>query len=340
MNEFALTLYQRLPAGGNLVWSPYSVAAALALAAAGARGATRDELTKALGTTDSLAPSAVLSDAEIAVANSLWIRAGLPVRDEYATAALQLAGGAVHTADFVADADGARQAINAEVAKTTKDLIKDLLAPGTITNGTVAVLASALYLKVAWLRPFVVKATSAMPFSSPAGRIRVPTMRQTERMSHAEADGWAMVTVPTRSEVVVDLLLPGATPLTAELYDRLRDSGQNRSVELWVPKFRLEYETNLRGPLTELGVRTAFTDQADLSGITPEPLRLDEAAHKAVLRVDEQGFEGAAATALTMRMAAMTPSTPTIFKADRPFLAVVRHGETGAVYFLARVERP
>ena len=165
-------------------------------------------------------------------------------------------------------------------------------------------------------------------------------MRQTERMPYAQADDWRMVTLPTRGEVVVDLLLPGAAPLTAGLYGSLRESGRVQNIELSVPKFRIEHETMLGEPLSALGVRTAFTGQADFSGITQAPLRLDEAVHKAVLRVDEEGFEGAAATAVVMRMAAMTPATPVTFKADRPFVAIIRHAQTGAIYFLARIEQP
>jgi serpin B len=67
---------------------------------------------------------------------------------------------------------------------------------------------------------------------------------------------------------------------------------------------------------------------------------VSEVLHQAVLRVDEQGFEGAAATALTMRLTSMIIDEPVAVTVDRPFLLLVRHAGTGAVYFLARVVEP
>jgi serine protease inhibitor len=88
-------------------------------------------------------------------------------------------------------------------------------------------------------------------------------------------------------------------------------------------------------------VRTAFTRDADFSAITTaERIAIDQVVHKAVLRIDEQGFEGAAATAVLMRAVSMDMSDPVPFHVDRPFLVIVRHGSTGAIYFLARVVSP
>ena len=93
--------------------------------------------------------------------------------------------------------------------------------------------------------------------------------------------------------------------------------------------------------LRGLGVRTMFTDEADLSGLSPDPrLTVSEVLHQAVLRVDEQGFEGAAATALTMRLTSMIIDDPVTVTVDRPFLLLVRHAGTGALHFLARVVEP
>src|SRR3954466_6449818 len=110
MYDFALSLTRKLASEGNLVWSPYSVASALGLAAAGARGRTYDELERVLGAAPDglgLAEAAALTDAEIAVANTLWLREGLPVQEAYERAAGGFPGAAVRGADF---AGGARAA--------------------------------------------------------------------------------------------------------------------------------------------------------------------------------------------------------------------------------------
>jgi serpin B len=111
-------------------------------------------------------------------------------------------------------------------------------------------------------------------------------------------------------------------------------------VELSVPRFRVESQASLTEPLRALGVTAAFTDDADFSGITPESAQIDRIEHKAVLDVDEDGFEGAAATAVVMVPAGLDMSRPMEFRVDRPFLVVVRHPASEAVYFLARVIEP
>jgi serine protease inhibitor len=344
MYEFALDLDRRLDVTGNLVWSPYSVASALGLATTGARGRTYDELVRALGAAPGdlgIAEAAALDDAEIAVANTLWLRDGLPIEGAYERAARDFPGAALHNADFAADPERARQAINAEVAKTTRELIRDLLPAGSIDARTAAVIVNALYLKVAWLRTFAKGDTVPGPFHGPGGRRRVPMMRRTGHMRYAEAAGWRMVTLAAGGGVVADVLLhdEGGAP-SPEVLRRLYDGARPVKVELSVPKFRVESQASLTGPLGELGVTTAFTDDADFSGITREPVRIDRIEHKAVLDVDEEGFEGAAATAVIMVPAGLDMSRPVRFQVDRPFRVVVRHPASEAVYFLARVTEP
>ncbi|GLY73049.1 serpin family protein [Actinoallomurus iriomotensis] len=341
MDEFALRLNRRLDSAGGLVWSPYSVASALALAATGARGRTYDELAGALGGPPDglgLAEAAALGDdAEIAVADTLWLREGLPVEEEYERAT----GAALHSADFAGDPEAARRAINAEVAKTTRELIQDLLPAGAVDPGTSAVIVNALYLKAVWRIPFSRRDTVPAPFHGPGGRRRVPTMRRTGRMPYAEAGGWRMVTLTAGGGVVADVLLgPEDGPPARESLRSLYDAARSVKVELALPRFRVESRASLSEPLGALGVRTAFTDDADFSGMTPAPVRIDRIEHKAVLEVDEQGLEGAAATAAVMVPAGMDISRPVEFRVDRPFLVVVRHPATGAVYFLARVTEP
>jgi serpin B len=346
MDEFALNLNRRLASPGNLVWSPYSVASALGLAAAGARGRTYDELVSALGAAPDelgIAEAATLDDAEIAVANTLWLREGPPVEEAYERTARGFPGAALHNADFAGSPERARQTMNTEVAKTTRELIRDLLPPGSVDERTIAVIVNALYLKVAWQHTFNKGDTLPAPFYGPGVRRQVPMMRRTGHMAYAEEDGWRMVTLAAGGGVVADVLLgedeEGGAP-SPELLRRLYDTARYVKVALSVPKFRVESHAGLAGPLGALGVTTAFTDDADFSGITPEPLRIDRIEHKAVLDVDEEGLEGAAATAVVMVPASMDMSKPVEFRVNRPFLMIVRHPSTGAVYFIARVTDP
>jgi serine protease inhibitor len=355
--DLVVNLTKELTGAPNLVWSPYSVASALGMAAAGARGRTSDEIARALagaGELDEvaglLAASAELRDAEIAVANTLWMRLGLTFHEAYQEAVLSWPGGAVRSADFAHDPDGARQKINNEVEQETRGLIADLVPPGAIHAETVALIVNALYLKVAWASAFDAGETAPAPFHAPSGLRDVPTMRQSERLRYAASGGWRLATLSTASQVAMDVLLPDDPDdrPTAGVVSDLLDGASSCKVDLRLPRFRVESEATLgtggtvpAGPLVQLGVEAAFgVDSADFSGIATEPMFIESAVHKAVLDVDEQGLEGAAATALMMRLTSMDVSRPVPFHVDRPFYVLVRHAPTGALYFFAHIVEP
>ncbi len=335
-------------------WSPFSVASALGLTAMGARGETRAELVRLLSG-DLREHAALLAraaqlpaeeDAILSVSNTLWAREDIAPRPEFAEELVTAwPGGAIKDAPFAADPERSRRMINATVAATTRDLIPQLLAPGDVTADTIATLVNALYLKVAWRNAFPDRGTESRPFH---GAGDVPTMRLARQLGYANTHGWQAVFLPARGGVEGVALLPDAPlteaepTLTAATLGELLAGHAFRQVELYLPKFRVRDRADLTGALTGLGVRTLFSRAADLSGISDEPILVSKVLHEAVLTIDEQGLEGAAATAVTMRAMAMAirQEQPVVVRVDRPFLFLVRHAASGAVYFLARVVRP
>jgi len=113
-------------------------------------------------------------------------------------------------------------------------------------------------------------------------------------------------------------------------------------VTLALPRFRLESAFDLVPVLRQLGVRQAFTPDADFGGITEAArLAINAAAHKAYIDVDEQGTEAAAATAVSFRpTAAFRAPEPVEMTVDRPFLFAIVHGPAGLPLFLGQVSRP
>ncbi|MET8845920.1 serpin family protein [Amycolatopsis sp. NPDC004625] len=352
--RFALDVHSALGAGGgNTCFSPYSVASALTLAARAARGRTRDELVALVGDPDEqtvlLRDAAQPSedDAELAVANTLWADDRLPLEDSFKTELAAWPGAAVASAPFEKEPEAARALINDDVGRTTHGLIPQLLPPGSIDSDVAAVLVNALYLKAAWKLPFREANTSDAPFHAPSGDRDVPTMWLSERVGYAHAGGWQAVQLAAAGGLQAVVLLPDGDLAEAEAgldqpsLTSLLESLAFKPVELALPKVSLDVPSSLTGVLRGLGVRTVFTDDADLGGLSPDPrLTVSEVLHQAVLRVDEQGFEGAAATALTMRLTSMMIDEPVAVTVDRPFLLLVRHAGTGALYFLARVVEP
>jgi serine protease inhibitor len=354
--RLALALHRLVAADPNrgFAWSPYSVASALGVTAAGARGATLAELTAVLGDLDPLAAALsagaalpAAQDAKLAVANTLWADLRLPVSAGFLDAVKSWPGGSARTVDFAGDTPGARAAINDDVERTTRGLIKDLLQDGALSQDTAAVVVNALWLKVAWVASFSKAMTRARPFRAPSGTRDVPTMTRTGTMPYAARDGWTLVSLPAAGDVALDVLLPDGdlTDLEASTVDSLLAEARPTGVELELPRFRVTGQASLRDALAGLGVRRLFDPgQADLSGITDgaEHVWVDDVLHKCVLTVDEEGLEGAAATAVVVvRMSAMSPSPrPVPVHVDRPFLVLVRSRSTGALYFLARVTSP
>lgn len=357
--DFCLALHRQLATGGAqpMCWSPYSVASALGLASAATAGTTRDELVGALRSDPSPLARAASAAAdlpgsgdagpELAVANTLWTRPDISTEGAYLDRLREWPGSAVRTAPFTEDPEAARGLINSDVAETTRDLIPELLDPGSVDPDTVAALVNALYLKLAWKHPFDTGATKRRAFHAPGGRRDVPTMRDTRNFGYAALRGWQVVALPLAGGAEGVVLLPDGDLGAAEAEldaDRLTElvrAPQDRRLDLHLPKFEVTGRAELQQPLGALGVGTLFTPAADFSPLTSLPLRVSTIVHQAVLEADESGIEGAAATATMMRMTSVKREPdPLVVRVDRPFLFLVRHPETGLVYFLARVSDP
>ena len=229
-DAFGADIYQRLPAAGNLVFSPSSIAIALRLVLLGARGETAAQIAAALhlGRPDQAGPElrtvlALLGDLAagdltLRAPSTVWVQSGLPLEPGF-TAALAAAADVVATvalrdADFRRDAEQARQRINQVIAEQTAGRISDLLGPGVLDASTNLVLASAVYLKAAWAHPFPAGATHGAPFHPDSGiQVTVPTMRLQARLRYVRGDGFQAVGLPyAGSRLGLLIVLPDGPP--------------------------------------------------------------------------------------------------------------------------------
>jgi serpin B len=370
---FGVDLYQLLAAdAADTVFSPASVASALRLALCGARGRTAAELTRVLHLDGSPPPDAD-GGADVAASglrlvsalwggapgsvtfrapNTVWVQSGLPVQPGF-TARLGEAGAMFADADFAGAPEAARTEINRVIAAQTEGKITGLLPPSAIGSLTRLVLASAVYLKAAWSKPFPADATSDAPFY-PDGPDRpaltVPMMRGTEPRAYLRGDGYQAVLLPySDASLAMAVVLPDG-PLAA-MRPKVAAAGlggllagtARHQVTLSMPRFRLETAFDLIPALQQLGVDQAFGGDADFSGITAaEPLRIGLVAHKAYIDVDEHGTEAAAATALVMTgFAKPFPAPPPVtMVVDRPFLFAIIDTATSLPLFLGQVSHP
>ncbi|MGH3912480.1 MAG: serpin family protein [Pseudonocardiaceae bacterium] len=360
--EFAFELHRAAAPDPDVgaCWSPYSVLVALGMGATAARGSTLEELRSVLtgapeGSIDDLARRLGLAadldpdgDRELHLASTAWLRENLEIAEGFATALKRWPSGALR--EFGTDVSQARRQINADVAETTRGLIPELLGEGVLGPRTVALLVSALYLKAAWMHPFDRRGTRPRRFTTPSGSAEVPTMEVVAELGYARTDRWQVVTMAARGGVEAVIMLPDGSlrdteaGLSAAVPDTTLAPVPTRRLRLRLPRLRLEWHARLSTPLAALGVRELFhPDRADLTGLSPlRPVWVDEVVHRAVLRIDEQGLEGAAATAVVVAMRALStpPAEPLLVAVDRPFFLLIRHRRTGVIYFLARVTSP
>jgi serpin B len=366
-NAFALDLFAKLSSKrDNLFFSPHSVHVALAMALAGARGDTAAEMGKVLhlpadgspGTFESLL--AHLNEAggekdapafRLEVANALWGQKGYAFSQEYIDIVRARFGGELTDVDFRKAAEAARRTINGWVEKRTEKRIVDLIPPGLLDADTRLVLTNAIYMKSAWEEQFKVGATADLPFylEGRKSTVKAPLMHRTGHYLHRAGKGFAAVEIPyAEGRLSMLVLLPdnanGLPTIEKDLPKAiadLKDMGERR-VDLWLPRFKLASEVPMTETLRALGMTKAMAPGADFSGIEPrKELYISDVLHKAFVDVNEEGTEAAAATAVVMRLgAAPAEEKPVVFKADRPFLFLIRHRDTGAILFLGRVLDP
>ena len=368
---FAVDLYKRLVAHGerleeqNLVVSPSSVATVLAMVLPGAKGATADEIATALhsrvdpvrlaaaaGTLDrTLLDQARDDELDLRISNAVWTQEGLALRQEFERVLVEAFRAGLRQVDFRRDPEAARRAINQLVSEQTAGKIPELFDSGAIPPDCRLVLTNAIYLEARWLQAFDPEQTRPERFHPPGGgTIEVDMLHRQASFAYGEGDGWRAVELPYRGgRLVMDVIVPDEggfdrfrTGLEAEGLRALLGSLASREVRLALPKFTFDSDLDLGGPLQALGMRAAFTDSADFSGITEQlALRVDRVVQRAHVEVDERGTTAAAATGMSMRLVSMVaPSPPIELHVDRPFVFAVRDRMTGALLFIGQVTDP
>jgi len=368
-HAFAFDLYQAIRAeGDNLFYSPYSISVALAMAYAGARTATEQQMADTLHFTlpqEQLHPAFNALDLRLAgpdqergeqsaepftlrVANAMWAQAGYPFLPTFLDLVAGNYGTGVRLSDFI-DVDKreqARLAINQWVMDETEDKIKDLIPQGILTELTRLVLTNAIYFKGEWDKPFL-NGTKDSPFSLLNGeQVSVPMMSRRVDTLYAEGDGYQAVELPYKGDRVRMLVVLPA-PGQFEAFERSLDDAQlqailgalsRQDIMLFMPRFQFEASFNLSKILAAMGMPDAFDpEKADFSGMDgTRTLYISHVLHKAFVAVDEMGTEAAAATAVIVNK----ESLPMMVEIDRPFLFVIRDAETDSLLFIGRVVDP
>jgi serpin B len=367
-NRFALELYARLQSEkGNQFFSPSSISTALGMTYAGASGGTAAEMAKTLhfelppdqlheamhALLASWKPSNKKQGFRLHVANRLWGQEG----DAFHPAFLDLTrtkyGAELARLDFQRKTEAARQTINQWVEAQTEDRIQDLIPSAGVLADARLVLTNAIYFKGAWSRAFDKKMTRDGDFHlSATEKVKAPLMYQQARFRHAATDGLQVLELPYGDDSLSMLvLLPqrvdGLTELEGKLnLDRLKKwtaALQSEQVIVYLPQFKSTSQFELSSTLRSMGMVSAFDRAtADFTGMTGQrDLYISAVIHKAFVDVNEEGTEAAAATGVIMPpRAAVEPRKPPVFRADHPFVFLIRDNRNGSILFLGRVVDP
>ena len=344
LNLFSKAVADKNLASGNVVVSPYSAGMALSMLADGANGVTKDELKSALS--DAVYSGDFLKSTKnttISSANSIWIKDGFSVKENYIANLENSYKAQINVRDF--SDNGTVKEINKWCSNKTAGRIPQII--DEISPDQVMFLLNALYFKSSWASAFDKKNTFDAEFHGENGDDKVPFMHQTEIFTYGEVDGNQYVVLPYKSdEYRMVICLPSenaeiSTLLGALDADTFRNavfSRRTSKVALSLPKFRVNTALTLNGILRALGVQRAFTGTADFSGITGSSVAVDEVRQKCFVEVSEEGTEAAAVTSIGVRFTSVMPEDrPVVMNVNRPFVFAIVDSETADILFAGKI---
>ncbi|MDY0188255.1 MAG: serpin family protein [Syntrophus sp. (in: bacteria)] len=358
-STFAVKLYGELRSTeGNLFFSPFSISSAMGMTYAGARKNTAREMAEVLSfqmkpeqlpsafrcLNCELAANACRAGQKLRIANGLCLSGGDVSRDFKD----------LLKENFDAELfSGGVDEINRWVREKTEGKIEKILEG--LDPNSVCVLLNAVYFKGRWESRFRESDTRYAPFKvSPGHEVTVPFMFRKGDVSILRKPDFQAASIPYKGNTLsMVVLLPAEAEGLGRLESRLTgetleqwlaelDASPAAEAELYLPKFKLETGYDLVPPCKTLGMKDAFdaSGRADFRGMgwRKGDLWISQIKHRAFVEVNEEGTEAAAATAVAMVTKAIRESP--VFRADHPFLFLIRDNRTGSILFLGRIANP
>jgi len=365
-NSFGLAIYRELCSEkGNHFLSPLSLSIALSMALEGAKGKTAEVMIRVLNLPEdaSLRRSGFMEmqklinqpgrKSELRLANAIWIQKNFEILKSYVDVISTIYGGQATNVDFLNQREQARKMINDWTEEKTAGKIKDLIPPGIIDDQTRVILTNAIYFRGLWLLPFNPEFTRPEKFYLPDGQeIEVPMMRllgDRARFFYMENEEVQMLEMLYEGrDLSMLILLPRHKTLTAledklsaEIIKEWEKNLKEERVDVYLPRFKMETKYFLKEKLKAMGMGLAFSSKADFSGINGQrDLYIQQVIHQAFVEVNEEGTEAAAATGVLIGRTAYIPEKRYVFRADHPFIFMIKEKTSGSILFLGRLYDP
>ncbi|XP_051221164.2 serpin-Z6B-like [Lolium perenne] len=313
----------------------------------------------------------------VAFACGVWNDRTRPLKPAYREAVVGTYMAEGRAADFHENAGEAAEQINAWVAEVTRSLIDNIVSAKSFDTDTHAVLANAIYFVRRWDLPFYERSTTDRPFHLLDGAtVDAPFMYNSDRhfiavydgfkvlklqykMQQQQRDPWSSTaSLKKDPQYSMCIFLPDAYDGLRTLLDEITSrpgfvhdhlpSSKVKVCHFGVPKFKLEFLSNVTQILKDLGLVLPFCMGADLSDMMEAdrsglPLVVQDVFHKAVVEVNEEGTVAAAVTIMRIApgCAPGMMGEPTVdFVADHPFAYFIVEETSGAILFAGHVVDP
>lgn len=363
-NEFAFDLYEELSSiNGNMFFSPWSISTALKMTYEGSRNDSEKEMRQVLHLPENKSKTRQnyylihkkieeVEDYELIEANAFWYKKDYPFSKNYKQTITNYYDGRVSELNFSEKTDESKKIINDWVANKTQDKIPELLK--TLSPTTKAVLTNSIYFKGMWKNHFDEDLTKNETFYTGEGTAEVPMMNGEKDLYYGENQNYKILKMPYKNNSTnlgasMLIILPKnrenslnqLEQLELSELNQLRSKLKRSSVDIKFPKFKYEtkYDKELKQALINLGMKKAFTTEANFNGMTEDsnPLFISQVVHNAYVNVNENGTEAAAATAVILRESA--PVEKNEFHANHPFTYIIQNNNQN-ILFIGKVKVP
>lgn len=358
-NDFSFALFRQLAAAQkdtNVFVSPLSASFALGMTMNGAANATLDQMRATLGfgtVTDAEINESYKSligllrgldkTVDVRIANSIWYKTGFPVKQPFLDAGRTYFDAQISALDFRSPA--APRTINDWVSNATAGKIPKIVDE---LGDEVMILVNAIYFKGSWRQRFDPAETRDALFHAANGDERMRLMHRNGSYSFVSTAEYSAVDLPygdsafTMTAIVpsngVSLDAVGASLMRTGVWTSMISQMRRANVDVFIPKLKLEWQRKLNSDLIYLGMTDAFSDtRADFSRLSSVSTLIDYVKQKTYVDINEEGTEAAAVTSVGF----VTTSAPITqeFRADKPFIFVIRERLTGTIMFMGRIVR-
>lgn len=364
-NKFGTKIFSQLLSADknkNIFISPTSILFALAMTYNGAKGQTKTEFENTLElsgmTTAEINQSANAlirtlvnadPDVKLDIANSLWGRTGVKFNPDFIKTNENFYKATTNTLDF--NSSSASKMINEWVSNSTQGKITKIV-DDKIDSNTILFLINAIYFKGGWTNKFDKGLTKQEDFNLVSGtKKKVSMMSLYEKLPYYKGDKFQALSLPYGKESIsMYVFLPDSDSTLEEFNKNLNSDNlakwfgefNKKTGSLKLPRFKLEYESNLNESLKASGLTSAF-DSPDFSNMFSDSTKaaISNVKHKTFVEVNEEGTEAAAVTSVEVGTTSFMPADqPYEMNVDKPFFYLIRDNTSGTILFMGEVLEP